>query len=380
MTYPRRQILKTAALGAAAAAQSAIVPGALGKAFRQGETTPLRILLLGGTGFIGPHMVREALRRGHEVTLFNRMRTNSGLFPDLVTLKGDRDNGLDALEGKRWDVVIDNSGYVPRHVADSARLLSKAAAHYIYVSTVSVYASLAEPVDEDSALATLDDTSVEEVTGDTYGPLKALCEQRAAAEFGADRLTVLRPTYICGPGDHTDRYTYWPVRTQRGGKMLWPGTPSDPIQIIDVRDLARFTLDVAGTHTVGTYNTVTPAGQFTMGDLLTDCRELTAEPLSPVWVSAEFLAANSGEDELPLPIWHSPDGEYAGVALVSGEKAVAAGLRNRPTRETARDTLDWWHTLPEERQRALKRGLAPDREASLLDAWRASAGSAPAQA
>ena len=234
MTYPRRKLLKTAALGVAAAAQSALVPGALGKAFRQGGGTPLRILLLGGTGFIGPHMVREALRRGHEVTLFNRMRTNSTLFPDLVTLKGDRDNELDALKGKRWDVVIDNSGYVPRHVADSARLLSKAAAHYIYISTVSVYASLAEPIDEDSPLGTLEDESVEEVNGTTYGPLKALCEQRAAAEFGADRLTVLRPTYICGPGDHTDRYTYWPVRTWRGGEMLWPGSPSDPIQILSL--------------------------------------------------------------------------------------------------------------------------------------------------
>ena len=234
-------------------------------------------------------MVREFLRRGHEVTLFNRGRTNNTLFPDLVTLIGDRDDGLDALKRRSWDAVVDNSGYVPRHVADSAKLLSLAAEHYVYISTISAYASLAKPIDEDAPLGTLADETVEEVTAETYGPLKALCERRAAQEFDSDRLTILRPTYICGPGDRTDRYTYWPVRTMRGGKMVWPGTAADEIQIIDVRDLANFTVDCVEQKTLGTFNTVTPVGSFTMGQLLDDSLKVTAAETEPVWVDYAFI-------------------------------------------------------------------------------------------
>jgi 2'-hydroxyisoflavone reductase len=329
-----------------------------------GGGTLLRILILGGTGFIGPHMVREALRRGHEVSLFNRGRTADDLFPDLQTFIGDRDNKLDALKGHKWDAVIDNSGYVPRHVADSARLLSKAASHYLFVSSISAYASFGVDNHEDSPLATMPDETVEEVTGETYGPMKALCEKMAAREFGKDRLTILRPTYICGPGDRTDRYTYWPVRTMRGGRMLWPGSPSDPIQIIDVRDLANFSIDCLERRITGIYNTVTPAGAFTMGDLLDDSVAVTAADMTPVWVSTSFLGKHDALES--IPIWSSPEGEESKASLVSGERAFSRGMKTRPTRETARDTIAWWKTLPEERTETLRAGLRPDQEAELL--------------
>ncbi len=370
MDHKRRTLLKTGALGAAAAV-TGFGPGlAPADENRPSAKGALRVLILGGTGFIGPHMVGEFLRRGHDVTLFNRGRTNNALFPDLVTLIGDRNDDLDALQGKTWDVVVDNSGYVPRHVADSARLLASAASHYIYVSTISAYASLAEPSDEDAPLATIDDETVEQVTNETYGPLKALCEKRAAQEFGEDRLTILRPTYICGPGDRTDRYTYWPVRTMRGGDMVWPGTPRDEIQIIDVRDLANFTVDAAVSNIRGTFNTVTPVGEFTMGELLSDCLAVTAADTNPIWMDNGFLDTQETGGGNAFPIWVPPEPQYGGAARCSGERAAAAGLRNRPTRETARDTVTWWKTLPAERTATTRAGLAPEVEAKLIENWR----------
>jgi len=371
MDIKRRQLLKAGALGGAAIA-SGLAPELSTAASEQSSTAaPLRILILGGTGFIGPHMVSEALRRGHDVTLFNRGRTNDKLFPDLVTLIGDRDNGLDSLKGHSWDVVVDNSGYVPRHVADSARLLASAASHYVYVSTISVYASLATPINEDAPLARIEDESVEEITNETYGPLKALCEKRAAREFGEDRLAILRPTYICGPGDRTDRYTYWPARTLRGGEMIWPGTPADKIQIIDVRDLANFTIDICENRTVGTFNTCSPGGSFNMGDLLEDSLAVTAADMTPVWVDYDFILSQDTGEGNSFPIWSPPLPEHAGSADVSGERALAQGLENRPTRETARDTVTWWKTLPAERTEKMRAGLSPDIETKLLEAWHA---------
>ena len=356
-------------LGGAAAASGGLSASIAGETEHKAPWSGQKILILGGTGFIGPHMVREALRRGHTVSLFNRGRTNRDLFPDLELLVGDRDNGLQALQGRRWDAVIDNSGYVPRHVRDSARLLSPAVAHYLYVSTISVYAGFANPNDEDSPLATMPDESIEEVTGETYGPMKALCEKRAAGEIDENRLTVLRPTYICGPGDRTDRYTYWPVRTMRGGDMLWPGDPAHKTQIIDVRDLANFAVDCLEKKIAGTYNTVTPAGAFSMGQLMEECVAVTASDMRPVWVDHEFISRHQVADGGALPIWGPPGPEYANVAYVNGERAVAKGLRNRPTRETARDTVAWWKTLPEERQANLKVGLSAEREQELLALW-----------
>lgn len=372
MSTTRRNFIKAGLVGGTAIASTSASLTGNAKSFEQPGHEPLSILLLGGTGFIGPHMVREALRRGHSVTLFNRGRTNNTLFPDLETLIGDRDAKLDVLAGRRWDVVIDNSGYVPRHVQDSAKLLSGAASYYLFISTISAYASLSTPLDENAPLATMADESIEEVTGATYGPLKALCEQRASGEFGANRTGIIRPTYICGPGDHTDRYSWWPIRAARGGKMLWPGQREDLTQIVDVRDLATFTVDMAEQQLTGAYNAVTPAGEFSMGDLLDDCLAITGDDLEPVWVANDFLdGRDMGDRRNPLPIWNPPGAESAGFGLINGEKAVAAGLRNRPTRETARDTLAWWEAQSAERHAAIRAGLPPAVEQQLLADWAA---------
>ena len=368
MKNSRRDFIKTGALGAAA-----VSTGVLGlPAPAHAETTPkpLEILVLGGTGFIGPHMVREALRRGHTVTLFNRGRTDNALFPDLETIKGDRDNGLDGLKGRQWDVVIDNSGYVPRHVRDSARLLAPRVSQYLFISTVAVYANFASDIEEDSALATIADETVEQVTRETYGALKVLCEKAVTEEVGEDRSTILRPTYICGPGDHTDRFTWWPVRTARGGEMLWPGQPGDPLQIIDVRDLANFTVDCVDHGVAGTYNTTTPEYDYTMGQLLADCQAVTATDVEEFWVDEAFVqAANEASpagNYGAFPIWRPQRGPDAMPAQVISAAARDAGMHNRPVRETIRDLMSWWATLSDERTSNLQAGLSPEFEAELI--------------
>lgn len=365
MKSSRREFIKAGAIGAAMAATGFSATGhAVG-----GEPVPkrsLKILILGGTGFIGPHMVREALRRGHSVTLFNRGRSNAGLFPDLETIRGDRDGGLGGLQGREWDAVIDNSGFVPRQVADSAHLLAPNVGRYVFISSVSVYADFTVVNNEDSALATLADETVEEVTGGTYGALKALCEQAAAAEFGSDRLAVLRPTYICGPGDHTDRFVYWPLRVRRGGRMLWPGTPQDIIQVVDVRDLANFTIDCADREIQGTYNMVNPRGTSTMGTLLRDCQAITAPGGEPIWIDEAFLASHGVYGGVDLPIWFNSSPTIGFTA----ERALRAGLRHRPVRETARDLLAWWDSLPRRRTAKPRAGLSPMKEAEVIGAWR----------
>lgn len=368
MKSTRRQIIKAGLLGGAAVAAG--IPSVAGAADKRKGHEPLSILVLGGTGFIGPHMVREALRRGHSVTLFNRGRTNNELFPDLETIKGDRDGGLDGLEGRSWDAVVDNSGYVPRLVQESARLLAKNTRRYVYVSTVSVYADFGSDNTENSRLAAIADETIEDVTGETYGPLKALCEKRAAAEIKPGQLTVLRPTYIAGPGDHTDRFSYWPIRTRRGGEMIWPGSPDDAIQIVDVRDLANFVADSIEQDISGTYNMVNPVGAYTMGGLLEDSQAVTATQVEPVWITEAFAYGHGLIGGRTLPIWHPKTGASAAGGSFSGERAIKAGLHSRPGRETVRDVLRWWDTLPAERTGKVRAGLESDREDALIAAWK----------
>jgi 2'-hydroxyisoflavone reductase len=368
MKKTRRQFIKAGVLGGVAAAS---YPSSAETSAREREgAKAIDILVLGGTGFIGPHMVREALRRGHRVTLFNRGRTNATLFPDLETIRGDRDGGLDGLKGRQWDAVIDNSGYVPRHVRDSARLLSGNVGHYLFISTLSVYADFNKRIDEDSPVGTLDDESLEEVTGATYGPLKALCEQWGREEIGGDRYAVLRPSFICGPGDHTDRFSYWPVRTSRGGEMLWPGEAADQFQITDVRDLAIFTVDSVEKRTAGTFNTVTPEGGYTMGSLLEDSQAVSGVSVQPFWVSEAFIREHDAAANGALPLWYPKQGPDAMQFFVSGARARAAGMRTRPVRETIRDLLAWWATLPAERRQKPRAGLSAEREAELLASWK----------
>jgi len=386
MNKTRRRILQASVAGSAALISGCVrsdnEPDESKEVLRSNQS--LKILILGGTGFIGPHMVHEALRRGHEISLFNRGRTNRTLFPDLELLVGDRNNQLDALKGRRWDAVVDNSGYVPRHVADSAQLLSSAVSHYIYVSSVSAYAAMSgnltaadyhdvdvPNLEYESPLVTMPDETVEEVTSETYGPLKVLCERAATEAMGEDRITILRPTWVAGPGDNSDRFTYWPVRVSRGGEMLVPGSPVDRIQIVDVRDLANFVVDSLEQRITGIYNMVNPPGTYSMGQFMADCQPLVANAASLTWVDLPFIEANGLYASGQLPIWAPVSGDTRSDAIVNGDRSFAKGMKTRPERETIRDILQWWPTLSEERRSNIRAGMSAEREAEMLAAWRA---------
>jgi 2'-hydroxyisoflavone reductase len=331
---------------------------------------PLRLLVLGGTRFIGPHFIAAARARGHTVTIFNRGRTNVGRVKDVEVLNGDRDGKLDALKGRRWDAVLDTSGYVPRIVRLSAELLADAVAQYVFVSSVSVYASFAKPNTEGSPLAHIADASIEKVDGETYGALKALSEL-AADKAMPGRVTVVRPGLIVGPEDNTDRFTYWPARFARGGEVLAPNTPDDGIQIIDVRDLAAFMLLAIEQRKLGTYNVVSAPGQFTMGTLIGACRVAVPGNTTVTWVPASFLEEQHVEGWSDMPVWVHATGDEAAFAGTAAAKALAAGLNIRPLAETVRDTLVWHRTRPSEQQATLKAGLSPEREREVLAAWHA---------
>ena len=387
MNKERRRFLQASLIGGATLMSGCVKSGTeSGDALAvQGKNQALKILILGGTGFIGPHMVREALRRGHEVTLFNRGRTNRTLFPDLELLIGDRNNGLDALKGHKWDAVVDNSGYVPRHVADSARLLSSAVSHYLFVSSVAAYAAMSgnstasdyadvdmPNAEYDSPLVTMPDESVEEGP-QTYGPMKVLCERAVTKAMGEDRITILRPTWVAGPGDRSDRFTYWPVRVSRGGEMLVPGTAADKIQIVDVRDMATFVVDSLERRITGIYNMVAPPGSASMGELLVDSQAITDTKVNLTWVDLPFMEANElirrGVVGRALPIWGPASGDTRSDAIVNGDRSFSKGMKTRPLKETIRDTFSWWQTLPEDRRENMRAGLNADREAELLAAW-----------
>jgi len=360
MTMNRRELLLSAAALAIPASLARSQPV---KPARDGA---LRILILGGTGFIGPHFVREALAHGHAVMLFNRGRSQAQPTPGVETLLGDRDGQLDSLKGRDWDVVIDNSGYVPRHVRLTTELLRERVRHYLFISTVAVYADLSAPgVTEDAPLKVLADPTVEEVRRDTYGGLKALCEGVVRTDFDG-RYTIVRPTFLVGPGDDTDRFTYWPWRMSQGGDMLAPGTPDDPIQYLDVRDLARFVIACATTPHRGVFNACSPPGFATIGQLLETSRDVTGASTKVHWVDAEFLKAQGVLDGPGLPIWRPPVGPTAGAALVSSARAVAAGLRFTPLEETVRATLEWHRARPPAERDKLQAGLTRDVEAALL--------------
>lgn len=343
------------------------------------RTKPLRILVLGGTKFLGVHIVEFALQRGHTVTLFNRGKTNADLFPQLEHLKGDRDAQLDSLKGHRWDAVIDDSGYVPRHVRLTAELLAPNLQRYLFISTISVYASFAQPNAEDSPVAKIADESSEKVDAAAYGPLKALCE-KAAQTAMPGRVSVVRPGLIVGPRDPTDRFTYWPARAARGGDMLAPDSPNDRIQFIDARDLAALVLHLVELETAGTFNATSPAGMFTIGALVSasiTAANAMAEPGSPphpIWVPADFLKKQQVQPWSDMPVWIPESGEYAGFAEVNVARALHEGLAIRPIQPTVNDTLAWHLQRPAERAK-LSAGLPPEREQAVLDAWRAASGS-----
>lgn len=326
----------------------------------------MKLLILGGTIFAGKHLVEAALERGHEVTLFNRGQHGADLFPELEKLRGNRDGDLEALKGRRWDAVIDPSGYVPRLVGDSARLLADAVDHYTFISTISVYASFEQHgQDENAPVGKLEDETVETVSGQTYGPLKALCEQAAEAAMPGRVLTV-RPGLIVGPDDPTDRFTYWPVRISRGGEVLAPGKPEAPSQIIDVRDLAAFTLDMMERKAVGIYNATGPADFRSFGEVIETCRDTSGSDARFTWVSDQFLLEQKVAPWTGLPLW-IPAGGSDGIETIDCSKAIAAGLTFRPLADTVRDTIAWDATRPADRQ--WRAGITPEREAELLALW-----------
>lgn len=387
----RRDLLKAGLAGAAIAALPACARNGAGGPEPGG---PLRILVLGGTGFLGPHFVAAARARGHRLTLFNRGKSNPGrfegeAFADIEQLRGDRKVDLSALgDERRWDVVLDTSAYVPADVTRSARLLAPRVDRYLIVSTISVYAKTDRPgQDEDAPLATLADPTVTEVTGETYGALKALCEQAAEAELPG-RTMVVRPGLIVGPGDTSDRFTYWPARADRGGEILAPGSAEDPTQFIDVRDLADFLLLALEQRHAGTCNADAPAGSITMGRLLETCQQVSRRmntvhcvrapcPQPPghdstlTWVPADFLEAQGVAAWQDMPAWIPAEGDYAGFGRISTARAQALGLRTRPLEETVGATLEYWRSLPEERVLKPKAGLSSEREAGVLEAWHA---------
>jgi 2'-hydroxyisoflavone reductase len=336
----------------------------------------MKLLILGGTNFVGFHMTQSAMARGHEVTLFNRGSKNP--FPNLETIIGDRDpqigDGLTALEravkaGQTWDAVIDVNGYVPRIVRASGELLEPCVGRYVFISSVSVYANLSQPgATENASLIELEDKTSENLEGLNYGGLKVLCEQVVEERFSS-RSTVIRPGLVVGPHDHTDRFTYWPVRVSQGGEIIAPDKPETPVQFIDARDLADFTLHATESNTGGIFHATSPT--ITMQTVLETCKTVTGSDARLYYLDENFLleqGVNPWMGPNSLPLWAGNDPDEAGFLQINVNKALEAGMKIRPLEETIRDTLEWANTRGSNHE--WKSGLSTAREAELLEAYK----------
>lgn len=387
----RREFLVSAggiALGAA------VAPSALAGLSGSAKGKQMKILILGGTGFLGPHIVNRAVENGHAVTLFNRGRTGPDLFPDLEHIEGDRYTDLSGLEkavadGRRWDAVIDTFTYVPKTVTDAMDVLMPAMGRFVVISTISVYASNAEPgMDEKAPVATMDDATADGITthrevGVHYGAMKARVEAAAEARMPG-KVCVIRPGLIVGPRDTTGRYSYWPVRGSEGGTMIAPGTGEDHVQIVDVRDLGDFTVRCVEDGRTGLYNALSPAGKWTMRDIV-DAAVRTGEAgTAPEWVDAGFLSEHGVNAWQQMPAWiPASRPEYAGVGRMSTARAIAAGLTTRTLEDTNRATLAYYRDRQAELRaergdefgdqwaKDIRGGISPEKEADVLAAWRA---------
>lgn len=341
----------------------------------------MKILILGGTIFLGRHLVEAACKRGHEVTLFNRGQHGPDLYPHVEQLRGDRWRDFHALAGREWDAVIDTNGYIPSIVRASASALAAAVGQYVFISTVSVYSNVSViGVDETAPVSTITPEQLREaenitppargviarVYGEEYGGLKALCEQ-GVEEILPGRTLNIRPGLIVGPYDYSDRLTYWPGRIARGGEVLAPGRPQRPVQLIDARDLAGWTMHMIETGQVGTYNATGPAEPLTMGEILDACKLASGSNATFTWVDEDFLLGEKVRPWSQIPLWLPEQPENAGFNAISIAKALAAGLTFRPIIETVRDTLAWDVTRSADGER--QAGLAADDEAHLLEAW-----------
>ena len=346
---------------------------------------PLRILILGGTGFTGPFQVRYALSRGHTVTVFNRGKTHPGELPkEAEQLLGDRNIGqLDALKGRKWDVVIDIPTVLPGWVRDAAQILQGNVDRYVFISTTSVYSDNRPGIDESGPLAKYAGADAMKETQATmrasrfplYSPLKVVSEGEAEKWFPGKTL-IIRPGLIVGPGDETDRFTYWPVRVDRGGEILCPGDPkTDLVQFIDARDLAEWTIRMAEQGTTGIFNATGPESKLGMGGLLEGIKqgikEMTNSQSRFTWVDTDFLLSQKVSPWNDMPVWVAPRGPELGFSMISIKRALKKGLTFRPIPDTAKATLEWFRKQPPERQAKLRAGIAPVREKEVLAAWHA---------
>jgi 2'-hydroxyisoflavone reductase len=380
MTQSRRDFLRMSALTGSALAlgvprAATATPSPSSTWFSKPKRPPkLRILVLGGTSFIGPHQVQYALDRGHTVTLFNRGRTNPQLFPTVEKLIGDRNGDLKSLEGRSWDVVIDNSASNPKWVELTASRLKDRVQRYIFISTRSVYADTSRiPMTIDAPVFTYENTELEPGKPLPYGLAKALSEKEAHKYFPG-RALIIRPSLIIGPGDLTDRFTYWPVRIERGGEVLAPGDGTDPVQIIDVRDLTEWTIRLAEMGTTGVYNALGPKHGRSMAELLHGIKAVTTSDAQFTWVDTDFLTKHKVRGYREMPVWMAARDGREGFARFDITRELALALTFRPLAVTAKDTLDYFHAQTPERQEVLKAGITPEREAEVLAAWHARAG------
>ncbi len=329
----------------------------------------MKILIIGGTRFVGRYIAQAALQRGHELTLFHRGEHGSHLFPEAEHVLGDRttEYGLAKLSGRQWDAVIDTCGYVPRIVKMSATALQNSTSRYLFISTISVYSDFSKPgMDEDGALARLEDPDLEEVNGLTYGGLKVLCE-KAVESIYADRFTIVRPGLVVGPFDPTGRFTYWPARIAEGGAVLAPGQPDRRTQFIDARDLGEFTIHLVENETGGVFNANGPDYPLTMATVLETCRCISGSDARFTWVGDQFLSAEGVQPFVGLPLWVPDDPESIGIGALSTEKAVQAGITFRPLEETVADTLAWYRTLGY--RETLSGSITPEKEQQILSKW-----------
>lgn len=382
----RRTFIQRSAgsLGALALGSHLDIPGVApltaqaASAERRRASAPLNILILGGTGFIGPHQVRYAVDRGHKVAVFNRGRRQTELPASVEHLQGDRNAGtLDAIKGRKWDVVIDNPTTLPFWVRDAGQILKDNTQQYIFISTISTYAHYRQAgMDETYELAkytgTEDPLTIKQPSGALYGPLKVLSEKEAEKWFPG-KTTVVRPGLIVGPGDETDRFSYWPLRIDRGGEVLAPGNPNDPTQIIDARDLSEFIIRLAEDKVIGTFNATGPRSPLTMAEMLYGCRAVSSasNEVSFTWADAAFLQEQKVRGWSDMPTWLPPGPDNQGWGRVSIDRALGKGLTFRPLAVTVRDTIDWFKKLPAERQATIRSGLKPEREREVLAAWHA---------
>ena len=380
MSTSRRKFLKLSALAGGSVGLGLLSSSRSVSLASRPAAKPLKILILGGTGFTGPFQVKYAVSRGHQVTVFNRGRTHPGILPkEVEQLIGDRNGQLDALKGIKWDVVIDVPTTIPVWVRDVAQILKGNVDRYVFVSTLSVYSDNSKPgMDESGPLAKYEGADAMKETQQSlrasnmmlYAPLKVESEKEAEKWFPGKTL-IVRPGLIVGPGDESDRFTYWPVRVARGGEVLAPGNPSDPVQFIDARDLAEWIIRMAEQGTVGTFNATGPKSKLGIGEMLNGIKKATKSDAQFTWADADFLAAQKVAAWSDMPVWVPPRGDEGGFSTISIKRALDKGLTFRPLGDTTQATLDWFRKQTAERQSKLRAGITAEREKEVLAAWHA---------